>query len=225
TSASSGMAMSMSSSTSSTSASATSTSTSSSDSSMDMDMDMYFTSNYLNYPVIFKTMVATNGGKAFGIFLALFVSAFFFRGLAFLSSYLEQQVFHNLNNAVFVEIEDNCACEVAEDDKDSGISSNEDDKQNEEGIANSQSLNKKLPTKDGKILKNKPSKLRQFFLPGRQELLKDIVRLLLAFVSAMFGYALMIAAMSFMLLYFFAVVLGIAFGEVFFNRLAIVLNV
>ncbi|GMF05527.1 unnamed protein product [Ambrosiozyma monospora] len=67
--------------------------------------------------------------------------------------------------------------------------------------------------------------LRQLFFPGLAESGKDIIRLLIAFVSAMFGYALMLAAMSFVILYFFAACLGIAFGEVFFNRLSIVLGI
>lgn len=55
--------------------------------------------------------------------------------------------------------------------------------------------------------------------------MRDVIRLLLAFTIVMFGYAIMLAAMSFVLTYFFAICLGLAFADVFFNRLAIILDI
>lgn len=172
---------------------------------MAMDMPMmnsYFVTDWLNYPVIFRTMALSNGGKLFGIFLFLFVLGFLFRGLSFASAYIEQKVFHNYQNSVIVEVEENCECGDVDTDS-AGKSA------------------QSAPTSH----KMRSSKLRQFLLPGKSEFLKDVVRLLLLFLTLMIGYLLMIAAMSYVILYFFAVVLGIAFGEVFFNRLAIVLDV
>ncbi|GME84894.1 unnamed protein product [Ambrosiozyma monospora] len=171
----------------------------SSDSGDTMMMNSYLVTTYSNYPVVFKTLKAHSGGAAFGVFCAIFFSAFFLRGLFFLSAYLEQKVFHNYTNAVLVQEVDNCACDPESEDEKSPFGA----------------LKRK----------GQASMLRQLFFPGLAESGKDIIRLLIAFVSAMFGYALMLAAMSFVILYFFAACLGIAFGEVFFNRLSIVLGI
>lgn len=166
---------------------------------MDMDMgmmgmNMYLTSSYQNYPVLFRTLHASSGGAAFGIFCILFFGGMFFRGLFFLSAYLEQRVFHNFNNAVIIKEVDNCACDP-EKEADSAM----------EGL--------------------KSSSMSKFFPTTFSQITQDLVRLVLAFVTAMFGYALMLATMSYVILYFFAVCLGVAFGEVFFNRLSIVTGV
>ncbi|KAH3664052.1 hypothetical protein OGAPHI_004766 [Ogataea philodendri] len=176
---------------------------SSTDSSMDMEgMNSYLVTSYNKYPVVFHTLRASSGGEAFGIFCVLFFSAVFLRGLFFLSAYLEQKVFHNLTNAVLIQELDNCACGPEKD---------------EEGTGNGGSVS---------VRSLGLAKIFKFtFFPGFGELKRDIIRLLIAFTATMFGYALMLAAMSFILLYFFAICLGIAFGEVFFNRLSIVLNI
>ncbi|KAG7757647.1 hypothetical protein KL911_000623 [Ogataea haglerorum] len=170
--------------------------------SMDMEMNYYLTTHYNHYPVIFHNLRASSGAGAFGIFCVLFFGAIFFRGLFFLSAYLEQRVFHNLTNAVLIEEIDNCACVPEEDQKHlpSG------------GTLSVKSLSL------GKIIS-------QTFCPGLGELKRDFIRLLIAFTATMFGYALMLAAMSFVLLYFFAICLGMAFGEILFNRLSIVLGI
>lgn len=49
---------------------------------------------------------------------------------------------------------------------------------------------------------------------------RDIIRISLCFLSEMIGYALMLIAMSFSLVYFFAAVLGNAVGRYFFERLS-----
>lgn len=129
----------------------------------------------------------------------LFFSSFFFRGLLFLSSYLEQAVFHNFSNTIIVE--DDCECGPSEtDDKASSLRPQKPD------------------LSFGSVLK-------QLFWTSRKDLLHDVIRLVLAFTIVMFGYAIMLAAMSFVILYFFAICLGLAFGEVFFNRLAVILDI
>ncbi|TID30757.1 hypothetical protein CANINC_000673 [Pichia inconspicua] len=167
-----------------------------------MTMNMWLTTRYKNTPVVFKTLTASTGAKAFGIFCALFFSAFAFRGLMFLSSYLEQVVFHNYTNAILVEEE--CGCDDDTTDPES------------------------KPTVPKAALPRQLSFMeivKGMFILSPTEIFQDIIRLLLAFTIVMFGYALMLAAMSFVLIYFFAICLGLAFGEMFFNRLAIVLNV
>ncbi len=167
-----------------------------------MSMTMFMTTKYANVPVFFKTLHAQNGAGAFGIFCVLFFCSFFFRGLVFLSSYLEQAVFHNYSNTIIIE--EDCECGPESDSKDTPpptpISGN----------------GRKLTF--GQVMK------QLFYLtPG--EFMRDVIRLLLAFTIVMFGYAIMLAAMSFVLTYFFAICLGLAFADVFFNRLAIILDI
>ncbi|OWB80646.1 hypothetical protein B5S32_g4934 [[Candida] boidinii] len=199
-----------------------STSTSSSmdmsgdDSMSSMNMNTYFTTNYDDYPVVFKTLHAQTGGAAFGIFCILFFCSFALRGLFFLSAFIEQKYFHNLSNAVYVQ-DDNCECADEEEVKEDDITP--------PPTTTSNNIPQHLVEPQLNLNQSIGSILRQLFLPSLNEVGKDIVRLLLAFVIAMFGYALMIAAMSYILLYFFAICLGISFGEVFFNRLSMILGI
>lgn len=203
----SGMSMQMmSTSTSSTATSSTATSTSTMDmSGMDMDsgndstmsMTMWMTTKYRDTPVFFRTLDAHSGAAAFGIFCVLFFCSFFFRGLIFLSSYLEQAVFHNYSNTIIVE--EDCDCSPDDDKQSPGPST-------------------PAAPPFGEII-------RKLFWMGPRELMHDVIRLLLAFTIVMFGYAIMLAAMSFVILYFFAICLGLSFGEIFFNRLSIILNI
>ncbi|KAH3669648.1 hypothetical protein OGATHE_002460 [Ogataea polymorpha] len=133
------------------------------DMSMDMGMNYYLTTHYNHYPVIFHTLRASSGAGAFGIFCVLFFGAVFFRGLFFLSAYLEQRVFHNLTNAVLIQEIDNCACDPEEDKK--------PDSSGGTLRANSLGL--------GKII-------RQTFCPGLGELKRDFIRLLIAFTATIF---------------------------------------
>lgn len=186
----------------------------SSGSSDTMSMNMWLTTSYKHSPVIFKQLRATSAAGAFGIFCVLFFSAFAFRGLMFFSSYLEQAVFHNYSNTIIVE-EDNCACD-GEDD----LSSDPEAKphQSTTGLGPGQSPIPVIQMSFFQIVK------KMVFLTPT-EMFQDFIRLLVALVIVIFGYALMLAAMSFVLTYFFAICLGLAFGEIFFNRLSIVLDI
>lgn len=53
---------------------------------------------------------------------------------------------------------------------------------------------------------------------------RDLTRIILCFLSEMLGYAMMLVAMSFSLVYFFGVVLGMALGRFFFERLSDKMN-
>lgn len=51
-------------------------------------------------------------------------------------------------------------------------------------------------------------------------LMRDFIRIILCFIPEMFGYALMLVAMTFSLVYFFSVILGNTFGRFFFEKLS-----
>lgn len=167
---------------------------SSTTSSSDMDMsstsmNMYLTSVYKDYPVLFKTLSAKNGGQAFGIFLLIFVVSFLSKGFEFLKIYLEQKVWKNPNYAVIqvTNIVEECACD--------------DDKTSE-------------TQKDVESLTRSRNQL-----PLASVLVRDFIRLILCFIPELLSYAMMLVAMSFSLVYFFAVVTGMSIGRFFFERL------
>lgn len=54
---------------------------------------------------------------------------------------------------------------------------------------------------------------------------REIIRLSLCFLSSMLSYALMLVAMTFSLVYFFAAVLGDSVGRYFFERLSDILKI
>lgn len=188
------------------------------DSSM-AGMNMYFVSSFKNYPVMFKNLKATSGGQAFGIFVYLFVLAFLLRGLSFLSLYLEQRVWNTQSVNITI---DECECEDEEvKDQESEAAGNCCGGDVAEGKSVAL-VNKKAHVEHLQKTNNvKRSTIAQILTPGMREVKRDVVRFLIYLVTAMFGYALMIAAMSYVILYFFAICLGLAFGELFFNRVRI----
>lgn len=210
------MSMAMSSSTSSSS-SAGSMDMSGNGDSMSMNMNTYLTTEYSGYPVVFKTLTASSGGAAFGIFCILFFTAFAFRGLGFLSAYIEQRVFQkvknfNMNNDDgFVHQHQSMTGTHKHDVQESGRSSDAESE-----------LPKNTTNHD--LQKNR-STLAKFFAVTPTSLYRDFIRVIIAFISAMLGYALMLAAMTFIIPYFFAIILGLSFGEVFFHRLASVMEI
>lgn len=161
------------------------------DMDMDMDMDsmhMYFTTNYKEYPVLFRTLLAANAGQAFGIFLLLFVVAFLVRGIEFARNYLEQRVWKNPS---FVECHPGAVTPVKSSCCDKDDSSHE--------------LEAAVPPNH---------------LSLATRLVRDAIRLVLCILPDLFGFALMLAAMTYTLTYFFAVVLGLGIGRFFFERLS-----
>lgn len=185
---------------------------SSSSSSMDMDMDsmssmhMYFTTNYKKYPVLFKSLLAKNAGEAFGIFLLLFVVAFLVRGIEFTRNYLEQVVWKNpayidchpgetASRAAAVTKSTNC-CGDSEETSIAKVDSH-------------------VTETEGAHSSARPSRL-----PLASRLVRDAIRLALCILPDLFGFALMLAAMTYTLTYFFAVVLGLGIGRFFFERLS-----
>lgn len=147
----------------------------------DMSMAMYFQKSYKDIPVIFETLKANTGGKAFGIFILLLFVGIATRGIEFLKNYLEQRVWKNENYVSHFEPD------TESDDKTDGVIT--------------QTVNTRKT--------NVPSSL-----------VKNFIRLVLCFIPEMLGFALMLAAMSFTPLYFFAVVAGLSIGRFIFERLS-----
>ena len=163
-------------------------------------MNEYLTSNYKDYPVLFKNLKASSSAAGFGIFCAVFFAGFVFRGLEFMNLYMEQKKFHNYvyGKGKFI------SCEGENDPSIKLICPG--------SRRNSSGHNSELGIKE-KISLNM-HKVARYAIP-----------LILELLIAMFSYALMLASMSFVLIYFMAVCLGLAFSQVFFNRLGIVLDV
>ncbi|OBA19116.1 Ctr-domain-containing protein [Metschnikowia bicuspidata var. bicuspidata NRRL YB-4993] len=170
-------------------------------SDMDMDMssmsmNMYFSLAYEGYPVLFKGFSASNAGQAFGIFLLFFVASFVTKGFEFVKVYLELKVWNNPNYQT---------PQVTTIAGDCGC-----DDENEKVSDASEGYTPTGNQKQSSILT----------VVGR-----DTIRIVLCFLIEMFGYAMMLVAMTFSLVYFFAVVLGMAFGRVFFEKLSERLNI
>ena len=171
----------------------------------DMSMNMYFTGQYLHYPILFKQLYASNGGQAFGIFLLFFVAGILARGIDFLKNYLEQVVWENPSyiNKVLIKPSENSSNGVVEAYR----------SRNSKEIEGIQSLSDKQGFEEPVVPKDKG-------LLFASRLFRNIIRLTLCFLSELLGFALMLAAMSFTILYFFAVVIGLSLGRFLFERLA-----
>lgn len=156
-----------------------------------MSMNMFLTRAYKDYPVLFSSLSALNAGQAFGIFLLFFVVSFLSKGIEFFKNYLEQKIWNNPNYLVPKPTTViECACD---DDLEKGA--------NENG--------------EGTTSSGAPRGL-----PMAKSIVRDVIRLLLCFLLEMLGYAMMLVAMTFSLVYFFAVVTGMALGRFFFERLS-----
>ncbi|KAH3688830.1 hypothetical protein WICPIJ_000190 [Wickerhamomyces pijperi] len=182
---------------------------SSTTSSSSMSMTMYLMTSYLNTPVIFEKLYATNKATCFAIFVVLFCTGFAFRGMAFLNTYIEQRIFRDERR----NIED-IKIQVEKDLNSKVIGDSSTDQESYEVL----SL-RKLQSAHGTFNETQRSILAKFLSHTTQSLYQDFIRLLLTFSQVMVAYALMLAVMTCVLPYFFAVCLGIAFGEIFFLRL------
>ncbi|EGW30334.1 uncharacterized protein SPAPADRAFT_52427 [Spathaspora passalidarum NRRL Y-27907] len=164
-------------------------------------MHMYFTAQFKGYPVIFKNLVANNKGQAFGIFLLLFFVAFLNRLLEFVRNYLEEVVWQNREYQEF----------------ESGIANAPANLQSVTSGANCHDTNSSDDSlhKGDSVQVSKPVKS----LPIASTLFRDAIRLFLCIVPDLFGYALMLGAMTFTLTYFFAIVIGSGVGRFTSERL------
>lgn len=124
--------------------------------------------------------------------------------MGFFSAYLEQ--------VVFKEDLDNCGTYKYTGNEVKGVSNN------------AKCCETDVSEEEGNVAKDR-SVLAKFFDISATSVYRDLIRLVLTFVSVMLSYALMLAAMSFVLVYFFAIILGYSFGEIFFLRLSKVVNI
>lgn len=156
-----------------------------------MGMHMWFTTEFKDYPVLFKKLTALTKAEAFGIFVLLFVVAFIGRALEFLRTYLETRVWHN---PVYVRT---AAPAITAhhpfSDKDEEIVAAE-------------------RTEVGLALLGAPLVVLLLF--------RDAVRLALLVLPELLSYALMLAVMTYTLTYFFAVVVGLGVGRFVFDKLS-----
>mmetsp|Transcript_242 Transcript_242/g.223 ORF Transcript_242/g.223 Transcript_242/m.223 type:complete len:247 (+) Transcript_242:208-948(+) len=183
---------------------------------MDMEsMHMYFVGDYLNYPVLFKNLKASNGGQAFGIFLLLLVVGIFVRGLDFANKYLEQVVWQNPNYVDACHTPSPVSAPAATGGNCCGDNIRNDTTGDSIRKTNSSSLAVGQQEREEPYATSKTSNL-----PMASILFRNIIRLALCILPELFGFALMLAAMSFSLLYFFAVVLGLGIGRFIFDRLS-----
>lgn len=196
------------------------------DSDMDMDMGhmdsmhMYFTTQYKNYPVLFKELAASNGGQAFGIFVFLFIIAFLVRGIEFAKNYLEQVVWQNPNYIECHPVTSPAVVNMQPQERGNCCSGNKTVSiQNDNSLGKDSSTNSMTGQHDVEIEGNH-ARSHNSKLPMASSLFRNIIRLALCILPDLFGFALMLAAMSFTLVYFFAVVLGLGIGRFTFERLS-----
>lgn len=183
-------------------------------------MHMYFTREFKDYPVIFKSLSASTKGEAFGIFVLLFFAAFFARFLEFIRNYLEEVVWQNKSYSEFeagvvnhsanlqpaTSIQPTGAAGAGAGGCCTGSADDED------------SLDKHVSS-DDVIVQSQESHLSKSNLPIASTIMRDAIRLVLCIVPDLFGYTLMLAAMTFTLTYFFAVVIGSGVGRFVSERL------
>lgn len=166
-------------------------------------MHMFFTTQYDDYPVLFKDLRANNAGQAFGIFLLLFVVAFLVRGIEFTRNYLEQVVWKNPSyvdcHPGQAEVTPKAANCCSGDETDESTAK----------------VDTRINEVEGAHANARPS-----WLPLASRLVRNAIRLALCILPDLFGFALMLAAMTYTLTYFFAVVLGLGIGRFFFERLS-----
>lgn len=176
----------------STSSSSMSTNTASANDmgGMNMGMNSYLTPTYMNYPVLFHGLSANTKGKAFGIFLLIVVAAFVYKFTLFVSWCLEVKWFKKWNKGHKSTM---------------GLAAKGLDFYNDEPIQVTH-------------LPKLPVFVFDIFRPSTIELAHDLIRTVLTFFATMLIYMLMLAAMSLVLTYVFAVITGLALAEVFFNR-------
>ncbi|CUM49382.1 uncharacterized protein AC631_05579 [Debaryomyces fabryi] len=184
-----------------------------SNTSSGMVMQMTFTNNFRDTSVLFEGLKASTKPQAFGIFCLFFFVAFILRGLIFVYVYIEQVVWRRGQESLSLSykrtVDFGFDDEIQEPFEKQGSESNT-------YSTNSEELNL---TPALLSQKKRRSFLLQMFYTNWKDFEKDIVRLILSFLIAILSYSLMLVIMSYITCYFFAVVLGIAVGEVWFKRL------
>jgi copper transporter 1 len=179
---------------------------------MDMPgMNMWLTTHYKKYPVVFKTLKANTGAQGFGIFVLLFVLAFVLRGAEFYRLYLEQRVWQNPMYLGSCGPDELAAVKSgAKPAGDCCSPTSGSSHKDESDIERAQE-----PAEGAAAATYQPHRLRLAL-----SLVRDAIRIFLNMLQEMFAYGLMLAAMTFCLVYFFAIVTGLALGRFFFEKLS-----
>ncbi|CCK68425.1 high-affinity Cu transporter CTR1 KNAG_0A07730 [Huiozyma naganishii CBS 8797] len=188
-----------------------SNSSSDSMSGMSMHMNYYLTRKFEHYPVVFEKLYATHKRQAFGIFVLILAASFVYKFLLFVNWCLEVHWFKKWDTSMKSE---NLRSIVAGKGAAVGMTevSETDSSKSKESYVDSNGLQMGSP------LPQLPNLMFDIFAPNFIDLFHDSIRLLLIFTSTMIIYMLMLAAMSFVLTYVFAVIVGLTVSEVFFNR-------
>ncbi|ODV81811.1 Ctr-domain-containing protein [Suhomyces tanzawaensis NRRL Y-17324] len=177
-------------------------------------MHMFFTTEFKNYPVLFSSLTASTKAQAFGIFVLFFFLAFVARGFEFLRMYLEQLVW---KNPVYVECHPGDEANVISP-KETANCCGGDDSDDSIKKPNSAVFRADSFEHDKRDATNN-------LLSMASRVYRDIIRLVLCILPDLFGYSLMLVAMTYTLVYFFAVVIGSGVGRFFFERLSDKLNI
>lgn len=183
-------------------------STANNSTSMEMGMNSYLTRKFKNYPVLFEKLYAKDKRDAFGIFVLILAAAFVYKLINFTSWCLEVHWFKKWNKEENKVLLDNNSDTILDTDTLNSDSTQFSD-------FNGASLKEPIP--------QLPNLFDEIFAPNLINLSHDVIRILLIFTSTMVIYMLMLAAMSFVLTYVFAVITGLSLSEVFFNRCKMVL--
>lgn len=183
-----------------------------SNSSGGMDMQMTFTNNFRDTSVLFEGLKASTKPQAFGIFCLFFFVAIILRGLIFVYVYIEQVIWRNPPENTPLSYKRTV---------DFGFVDEIQESFDKESTSNTITTNSGELNSTSIFIspKRKRSILLQMFYTNWKDFEKDIVRLILSFIIAILSYALMLVIMTYVTCYFFAVVLGIAVGEIWFKRL------
>ncbi|AAS50395.1 AAR030Wp [Eremothecium gossypii ATCC 10895] len=166
-------------------------------------MNMYLGNNYKGYPVLFKNLKADNGAEAFGIFVLIVVACFAYKSLLFISWCLEVKWFKNVGKS--------------QPSADGSVG------QGKESASAPADIYARDIEHQNPLFPTMPHFLFDIFAPTWKELLQDLVRLVITFLSTLIVYLLMLVAMSYVLTFIFAIAFGLATAEVFYNRCKLVL--
>lgn len=175
-----------------------------------MAMNMWLTASFKDYPVVFKDLRASTKAQAFGIFVLLFFVAFLARMLEFVRNYLEEIVWKNNN---YAEVEQGISQHSA-NLQSPPVKSCCDD--NAKEVVSDESIDKQNSPQHEETTKARGTGKS---LSLASTISRDIIRLALCIIPDLFAYSLMLAAMTYTLTYFFAVVIGSGVGRFVAERL------
>lgn len=164
-------------------------------------MHQALTSQYLGYPVLFKTLTANDSGECFGIFVLLMAIAFAARGLEFIGKYLEVKVWSKVDEPEW--------------NHPPITTSYHPERNTEESVSSTA-----LKYEDDEVIMAKTAVVHRLTPLWMQRMLRDGVRMGLMFVPEMLMYALMLVVMTYSLPYFFGVVVGLTLSRFVFDKLS-----